>query len=42
MLRPRDAIDFVNICFKEADGSPVLEEDHVLTAEEKFYKSRKE
>ena len=42
MLRPRDAIDFVNICFKEADGSPVLEEDHVLTAEEKFYKSRKD
>lgn len=42
MLRPRDAIDFVNICFKEADGSTVLQEDHVLIAEEKFYKSRKD
>lgn len=42
MLRPRDAIDFVNICFKEADGSTHLVEDHIIMAEEKFYKSRKE
>lgn len=42
MLRPRDAIDFVNICLSEADGSTVLNENLVLQAEEKFYVSRKQ
>lgn len=41
MLRPRDAIDFVNLCLDEADGSTELNEDIVLAAEEKFYASRK-
>lgn len=42
MLRPRDAIDFVNYCFSEADGAAFLNEDMVLSAEEKFYHSRKQ
>jgi hypothetical protein len=42
MLRPRDAIDFVNLCLSEADGSTVLNENLVLEAEEKFYVSRKQ
>lgn len=41
MLRPRDAIDFVNICFKKAQGSSVITVDHILEAEESFYESRK-
>ena len=41
MLRPRDAIDFVNFCLSEGDGSTSLDEDLVLMAEEKFYYSRK-
>nr|WP_324258795.1 P-loop NTPase fold protein [Cellvibrio fontiphilus] len=41
MLRPRDAIDFVNFCLSEGDGSTSLNEDLVLLAEEKFYNSRK-
>lgn len=41
MLRPRDAIDFVNLCLAEADGSTELREDFLLEAEEKFYVSRK-
>lgn len=41
MLRPRDAIDFVNLCLAEADGSTELCEDFLLEAEEKFYVSRK-
>ncbi|MGF1878101.1 KAP family NTPase [Photobacterium frigidiphilum] len=42
MLRPRDAIDFVNLCLAEADGTTFLSEDLVLAAEEKFYHSRKQ
>lgn len=42
MLRPRDAINFVNLCLSEADGSTVLNENLVLEAEEKFYVSRKQ
>jgi hypothetical protein len=42
MLRPRDAIDFVNLCFSETDGSTKLTEDIVISAEEKFFSSRKE
>ncbi len=41
MLRPRDAIDFVNICLNQGDGTTSLSEDHVLEAEEKYYNSRK-
>lgn len=41
MLRPRDAIDFVNNCFAECDGDVELNEDIVITAEEKFYATRK-
>ena len=41
MLRPRDAINFVNLCLAECDGSVVLNEDIVLEAEEKFYSVRK-
>lgn len=42
MLRPRDAIDFVNLSLAEADGSTELCEDYLLEAEEKFYVSRKQ
>ncbi|QVK33024.1 DNA repair protein [Pseudomonas syringae] len=42
MLRPRDAIDFVNLCLSEADGSTALNENQVIEAEEKFYVSRKQ
>lgn len=42
MLRPRDAIDFINLCLAEANGDTYLSEDLVLTAEEKFYHSRKQ
>lgn len=42
MLRPRDAIDFVNISLAEGDGSTELCENHLLSAEEKFYTSRKQ
>lgn len=41
MLRPRDAINFVNNCFSECDGEIELNEDIVIAAEEKFYSSRK-
>jgi len=41
MLRPRDAIDFVNSCLAECDGDVALNEDIVLEAEEKFYSKRK-
>lgn len=41
MLRPRDAIDFVNSCLKECDGEVELNEDIVLEAEEKYYSKRK-
>ena len=41
MLRPRDAINFVNNCFAECDGEIELNEDIVIAAEEKFYSSRK-
>ncbi|ELR66037.1 hypothetical protein C942_00479 [Photobacterium marinum] len=41
MLRPRDAINFVNLCLSECDGRVELNEDIVLEAEEKFYSVRK-
>lgn len=41
MLRPRDAIDFVNFCFNQADGNTEITKEHVLEAEDKFYRSRK-
>lgn len=41
MLRPRDAINFVNLCLSECDGQIELNEDIVLEAEEKFYSVRK-
>ena len=41
MLRPRDAIDFINLCLSECDGDVELNEDIVLEAEEKFYSKRK-
>lgn len=41
MLRPRDAIQFVNCCFQAADGETELREEHVLTAEETYFTSRK-
>ncbi|SGZ20498.1 P-loop ATPase, Sll1717 family [Moritella viscosa] len=42
MLRPKDAINFVNLCLSECDGQVELNEDIVLTAEEKFYSVRKQ
>lgn len=41
MLRPRDAIDFVNFCLSQGDGVSSLNEDNVFEAEEKYYNSRK-
>ncbi len=41
MLRPRDAIDFVNYCLSQGDGTTILSEDHVLEADERYYTSRK-
>ncbi|ELY4573433.1 DNA repair protein [Cronobacter turicensis] len=41
MLRPRDAISFVNYCLKECDGVIEINQDIVLMAEEKFFSSRK-
>tara|TARA_Y100000588_G_scaffold56759_1_gene54544 strand:- start:47 stop:1609 length:1563 start_codon:yes stop_codon:yes gene_type:complete len=41
MLRPRDAIDFINSCLSECDGKIALSEDIVLEAEEKYYAKRK-
>lgn len=41
MLRPRDAIDFVNSCLAECNGEVELDEDIVLEAEEKYYAKRK-
>lgn len=41
MLRPRDAIDFVNLCLSLCDGETLLNESIVIEAEEKFYSSRK-
>ncbi|GAA6173916.1 hypothetical protein NBRC116592_35860 [Colwellia sp. KU-HH00111] len=41
MLRPRDAINFVNLCLAECNGEIELNEDIVLEAEEKFYSVRK-
>lgn len=41
MLRPRDAIDFVNYCLTQGDGRTNLNEDMVLEAEESYYTSRK-
>ncbi|AIR69076.1 P-loop ATPase, Sll1717 family [Dickeya fangzhongdai] len=41
MLRPRDAINFVNLCLSECDGDVLLDKDIVIMAEEKFYSARK-
>ncbi|HCR2166325.1 TPA: DNA repair protein, partial [Enterobacter cloacae subsp. dissolvens] len=41
MLRPRDAISFINYCLKECDGNVSIDKDIVLMAEEKFFSSRK-
>lgn len=41
MLRPRDGISFVNACLSECDGSLELNETMILSAEEKFYSTRK-
>ncbi len=41
MLRPRDAIDFINSCLSECNGKIALSEDIVLEAEEKYYSKRK-
>lgn len=41
MLRPRDAIDFVNYCLMQSDKYAELNEDLVIEAEEKYYTSRK-
>ncbi|CAG8999726.1 MAG: hypothetical protein CENE_01705 [Candidatus Celerinatantimonas neptuna] len=42
MLRPRDAIDFVNLCLAECDGNIELNSSIILEAEEKFYSKRKQ
>ncbi|HDX4396588.1 TPA: DNA repair protein, partial [Enterobacter bugandensis] len=39
MLRPRDAISFINYCLKECDGNVSIDKDIVLMAEEKFFSS---
>lgn len=41
MLRPRDAISFVNQCLSQCDGDVSIDENIVLAAEEKFYALRK-
>jgi len=41
MMRPRDAIDFVNICLAECDGVNEINHNIVMVAERKFYHSRK-
>ncbi|MEX6137627.1 P-loop ATPase, Sll1717 family [Providencia hangzhouensis] len=41
MLRPRDAISFVNYCLKECDGNVSIDKNIVLMAEEKYFSSRK-
>ncbi|REG83753.1 P-loop ATPase, Sll1717 family [Marinomonas pollencensis] len=42
MLRPRDAIDFINICLSNSDGLNEMDENLVLRSEEEFYTSRKQ
>lgn len=42
MLRPRDAIDFVNTCFRKAKGKTEITQEHIVEAEESFYISRKD
>ena len=42
MLRPRDAIDFINICLSNSDGLNAMNENLVLQSEEEFYTSRKQ
>lgn len=42
MLRPRDAINFVNLCLSECDENIEISENMVLSAEEKFYSHRKQ
>jgi hypothetical protein len=40
MMRPRDAINFVNICIRTADNSPKISSEHILNAEEDFRRER--
>lgn len=40
MMRPRDAINFVNLCIEEADNEPVISEENVLAAEKIFRADR--
>lgn len=40
MMRPRDAISFVNICIRTADNSPVITAEHILKAEIEFRMDR--
>lgn len=42
MLRPRDAIDFINICLSNSDGLNEMDENLALRSEEEFYTSRKQ
>lgn len=42
MLRPRDAISFVNQCLSKCDGDVKLNENIVIEAEEEFYSLRKQ
>ena len=41
MLRPRDAIDFINKCFSAANGKTVIQIHELTTAEEYYFDSRK-
>ena len=41
MLRPRDGIDFVNFCFRSANGKTEMDKNIVLEAEECYFESRK-
>lgn len=41
MLRPREAIEFINLCFADADGSTEIKANHVESAKEIYYSSRK-
>ena len=41
MLRPRDAIDFVNKCFQASNGKTSVSESDVKKAEEYYFDSRK-
>lgn len=40
MMRPRDAINYVNLCIEDADGQPAIIEENVLSAEKIFRTER--